>query len=102
MRAAVVHQPGAPPVFEQFTDPQPGPGVSVGVLVAAALNPLDVAFVNGQFPLRRLQPPCVARYEGVVQLADGPRWYVTAPPGPFGTLAELVPVPDLDGFPVPA
>ncbi len=102
MRAAVVHQPGATPVLEQFTDPQPGPGVSVGALVAATLNPLDVAFVNDQFPLRRLQPPCIAGYEAVVQLADGTRWYVTAPPSPYGTLAELVPVSDSDRFPVPA
>ena len=102
MQAAVVRQPGATPVLEQFTDPQPGPGVSVGTLVAAALNPLDVAFVNDQFPLRRLQPPCIAGYEAVVQLADGTRWYVTAPPSPYGTLAELVPVPDSDAFPVPA
>ena len=101
MRAAVVHQPGATPVLEEFTDPRPGPGVSVGTLVAAALNPLDVAFVNDQFPLRRLQPPCIAGYEAVVQLADGTRWYVTAPPSPYGTLAELVPVADSDGFPVP-
>jgi NADPH2:quinone reductase len=102
MRAAVVHQPGATPVLEQFTDPQPGPGLSVGTLAAAALNPLDVAFVNDQFPLRRLQPPCIAGYEAVVELADGTRWYVTAPPSPYGTLADLVPVPDSDGFPVPA
>ena len=101
MRAAVVHRSGATPVVEQFTDPRPGPGVRVGTLVAAALNPLDVAFVNDQFPLRRLQPPCIAGYEAVVQLADGTRWYVTAPPPPYGTLAELVPVPDSDGFPVP-
>ncbi len=102
MRAAVVHQAGGTPVVEEFTDPQPGAGVSVGALAAAALNPLDVAFVNDQFPLRRLQPPCIAGYEAVVQLADGTRWYVTAPPAPYGTLAELVPVPDSDGFPVPA
>jgi NADPH:quinone reductase-like Zn-dependent oxidoreductase len=102
MRAAVVRQPGATPVPAQFTDPQPGPGVSVGALVAAALNPLDVAFVNDQFPLRRLEPPCIAGYEAVVELADGTRWYVTAPPAPYGTLAELVPVPDSDAFPVPA
>jgi NADPH2:quinone reductase len=101
MRAAVVHQPGAAPVLEQFADPQPGPGVSVGTLVAAALNPLDLAVVNDQFPLRRLQPPCVAGYEAVVQLADGTRCYVTAPPSPYGTLAELVPVLDADAFPVP-
>jgi NADPH:quinone reductase-like Zn-dependent oxidoreductase len=61
-----------------------------------------VAFVNDQFPLRRLQPPCIAGYEAVVQLADGTRWYVTAPPAPYGTLAELIPVPDAGGFPVPA
>ena len=102
MRAAVVHQPGATPALEEFTDPRPGPGVLVGSLVAAALNPLDVAFVNDKFPIRRLQPPCVAGYEAVVQLADGTRWYVTAPPSPYGTLAELVPVPDADAFPVPA
>lgn len=101
MRAAVVHQPGATPVLEQFTDPQPGPGVSVGTLLAATLNPVDLAFVNGQFPIRPLQPPCVAGYEGVVQLADGTRRYLTAPPSPYGTLAELVPVSDADGFPVP-
>jgi len=102
MRAAVVRRPGATPVLDQFADPRPGPGVWVGTLVAAALNPLDVAFVNDQFPLRRLQPPCVAGYEAVVQRADGTRWYVTAPPSPYGTLAERVPVPDSDGFPVPA
>ena len=101
MRAAVVHQPGATPVFEQFDDPQPAPGVSVATLLAASLNPLDLVFVNGQFPVRPLQPPCVAGYEAVVQFADGTRRYVAAPPSPYGALAELVPVPDADGFPVP-
>jgi NADPH2:quinone reductase len=101
MRAAVVHEPGATPVFEQFDDPQPGPGVSVGTLLAASLNPLDLAFVNNKFPVRPVQPPCVAGYEAVVQLADGTRRYVTAPPPPFGSLAELVPVREADAFPVP-
>jgi hypothetical protein len=54
-------------------DPQPGQGMSVGTLVAAALDPLDIAIVNDQFPLRRLQPPCIAGYEAVVQLGDGDR-----------------------------
>lgn len=102
LRAAVVHQPGATPVLEQFNDPQPGPGVSVGTLLAVTLNPLDLAFVNNQFPVRLLQPPCIAGYEAVVQRADGTRWYVTAPPYPYGTLAELVPVTDAEAFPIPA
>jgi NADPH2:quinone reductase len=37
-----------------------------------------------------------------VQLGDGTRCYLAGPPIPYGTLAELVPVPDSDSFPVPA
>jgi NADPH2:quinone reductase len=76
--------------------------VSVGTLVAAALNPLDVLLVNDQIPFRPLRPPAVAGYEAVVQLDDGTRDYLAGPPAPYGTLAELVPVPDSVGFPVPA
>ena len=102
MRAAVIRQPGATPALNEFADPQPGQGVSVGTLVAASLNPLDIAIVNDQFPVRRLQPPYIAGYEAVVQLGDGTRCYLTGPPAPYGTLAELVPVPDSAAFPVPA
>jgi NADPH:quinone reductase-like Zn-dependent oxidoreductase len=102
MRAAVIRASGGTPTLEQFPDPQPAPGLSVGTLVAAALNPLDLALVNDLIPFRRLQPPYVAGYEGVVELSDGTRRYVGGPPAPHGTLAELVPVPDSAGFPVPA
>jgi NADPH:quinone reductase-like Zn-dependent oxidoreductase len=102
MRAAVIRRSGATPALDQFADPQPGQGMAVGTLVAAALNPLDIALVNDQIPFRRLQPPYIAGYEAVVQLGDGTRWYVGGPPAPYGTLAELVPVPDSAGFPVPA
>ena len=40
MRAAVIRRAGATPALDQFADPQPGQGLSVGTLVAAALNPL--------------------------------------------------------------
>jgi NADPH:quinone reductase-like Zn-dependent oxidoreductase len=102
MRAAVIRRTSATPALNQFADPQPGPGLSVATLVAAALNPLDIAIVADQFPIRRLQPPYIAGYEAVVQLGDGTRCYLTGPPAPYGTLAELVPVPDSAGFPVPA
>src|SRR5580658_915322 len=101
MRAAVIRRSGATPALDQFADPRPGPGLSVGTLVAAALNPLDVLLVNGQIPFRLLGPPYVAGYEAVVQLGDGTRRYLAGPPAPYGTLAELVPIPDSDGFPVP-
>jgi NADPH:quinone reductase-like Zn-dependent oxidoreductase len=102
MRAAVIRASGGTPTLEQFPDPQPGPSLSVGTIAAAALNPLDLALVNDLIPFRRLQPPYVAGYEGVVELSDGTRCYLEGPPAPHGTLAELVPVPDAAGFPVPA
>jgi len=102
MRAAVIRRSGDTPALDEFADPQPGQGLSVGTLVAAALNPLDVLIVNDQLPFRRLQPPCIAGYEAVVQLGDGTRCYLAGPPVPYGALAELVPVPDSAGFPVPA
>ena len=102
MRAAVVRVSGGTPTLEQFADPQPSGDLSVGTLVAAALNPLDLALVNEQIPFRRFSPPYVAGYEAVVQLGDGTRCYLGGPPAPYGTLAELVPVPDSAGFPVPA
>src|SRR6201996_5047100 len=102
MRAAVIRVSGGTPALEQFADPQPSRGLSVATLVAAALNPLDIAIVNDQIPFRRLEPPYVAGYEAVVQLGDGTRCYLGGPPAPYGTLAELVPVPDSAGFPVPA
>jgi NADPH:quinone reductase-like Zn-dependent oxidoreductase len=102
MRAAVVRRSGAAPALDQFADPQPGEGVAVATLVAAALNPLDIAIVDDQIPFRRLEPPYIAGYEAVVQLGDGTRCYLGGPPAPYGALAELVPVPDSAGFPVPA
>jgi NADPH:quinone reductase-like Zn-dependent oxidoreductase len=76
MRAAVVHQPGAIPVLEQFTDPQPRPGVSVGTLVAAALNPLDLAFVDKAGASCRL-----ARYQDRMPTDTGLPWRVRSSAG---------------------
>src|ERR1700691_2703560 len=101
MRAAVIRRPGDTPALEQFADPQPGPGLSLGTLVAAALNPLDLLIAGDQLPFLPLQPPSIAGYEAVVQLGDGTRCYLAAPPAPYGALAELVPVPDSAGFGVP-
>jgi hypothetical protein len=57
MRGAVIRRSGATPAPDQFADSQPGQDLPVGTLVAASSNPLDVAIVNDQFPLRRLEHP---------------------------------------------
>ena len=64
------------------------------------MNPLDVAITNDHFPFRRLQPPCVAGWEAIVQLDDGTRRYLADPPAPYGMLADLGPVPGAAAFPV--
>lgn len=69
-------------------------------MVAAALNPADLAVVAGTVPFRKIKPPAVAGYEGVVDVG-GRMVYISGPPLPFGTLGELVPVPDDLAFPVP-
>jgi hypothetical protein len=82
MRAAVIRRSGATPVLDQFADPQPGQDLAVGTLVAAALNPLDLAIVNDQIPFRRVQPPYIAGWEAVVQLGDLRSWVKASPPRP--------------------
>jgi len=95
-QAAEPGRHGATPALDQFTDPQPGQGLSVGTLVAAALYPLHVAITNDQFPFRRLQPPCVA---GLGSGRAARRRHPPLPGRP--ALADLVPVPDAAAFPVP-
>lgn len=102
MKAAVIHELGSVPVLGDFTDPREKEGQRVGRLLAASLNPLDMVIVAGGMPHRPVAPPFVAGYEGVVELGSGQLAYVAGPPQPYGSLAELMPVPDDLAIPVPA
>lgn len=99
MRAVVVDAPGGAPMVREFIEPEeaqrPVP------LVAAALNPVDRVVVAGAMPFRPFVPPAVAGVEGVVRAADGGLLYVFAPPAPFGTFADLVPLAGAEVTPVP-
>ncbi|WP_067177236.1 quinone oxidoreductase family protein [Microtetraspora niveoalba] len=101
MRAAVLHAPGETPVVEEFADPEAALGRPVARVLAASLNPVDLAIAGGQMPFRRVTFPAVAGYEGVGETDDGRRWYIAGPALPFGTFAELMPVPIAEALPVP-
>ncbi|WP_335939764.1 quinone oxidoreductase family protein [Streptomyces sp. PTD5-9] len=101
MRAAVLHAPGGTPVVEAFADPEAARERPVARVLAAGLNPVDLAIAGGNMPFRRVTFPAVAGYEGVGETDDGRRWYVAGPATPFGTLAELMPVPVAEALPVP-
>jgi NADPH:quinone reductase-like Zn-dependent oxidoreductase len=100
MRAFVVPEIGSDPILQEFRDPASDSGHPVGRMAAAALNPVDLVIAAGKMPHRKSVAPFVAGFEGVVDLGDQ-LVYVAGPPLPFGTLSELVPVPDQLAFPVP-
>jgi NADPH:quinone reductase-like Zn-dependent oxidoreductase len=87
MRAAVVEQYGTP-VPTSFQDPVAGDGQAVVEVLAAGVNPVDVARAAGTFYSGRQPLPFVAGGEGVGRLPDGRRVYFDRPVAPFGAIAE--------------
>jgi|SRR5699024_712996 len=94
MRAGVVHSLGTTPVVGEFEDP--APDAEPATVVAAAMNPVDVAVVEGEMPFRRIDPPFVAGIEGVARLDDGAHRYFFSPRAPYGAYAERVPLRDAE------
>ena len=96
MMAVVVRDAGAAPVLEDFDEPVAGDGQTVVDVLAAGLNPVDLALM-GSGPL-----PAVPGNEGVARLAGGGRAYFERAIAPFGSFApralvatELpIPLPD--------
>ncbi len=86
MRAAVLHEYGVPRV-DDFREPQADENQAVVQVLAAGLNPVDVAIAAGRFYAGRPPLPLIAGREGV-GLLDGRRIYFDAPILPFGSMAE--------------
>ncbi len=86
MRAAVVREYGVPQA-DDFDEPQAGPDQAVVQVLAAGLNPVDVAICAGSFYAGRPPLPFVPGREGVGVL-EGRRVYFDAPLPPFGSMAE--------------
>jgi NADPH:quinone reductase-like Zn-dependent oxidoreductase len=99
MRAAVLHEYGVPRAGE-FDEPAGGPGRAVVEVLAAGVNPVDVAICAGRFYAGRPPLPSVAGREGV-GLLDGRRVYFDAPLAPFGSMAERAPIDPDSTYPIP-
>ncbi len=99
MRAAVLHEYGTPSAGE-FEEPSAGPEQVVVEVLAAGLNPVDVAICAGRFYAGKPPLPSVAGREGVGRL-DGQRVYFDAPVSPFGSMAERALVDPRSTYPVP-
>jgi NADPH:quinone reductase-like Zn-dependent oxidoreductase len=86
MRAAVLREYGTPSAGE-FVQPVAVAGQAVVAVLAAGVNPVDIAITAGRFYGGRPQLPCVVGREGV-GVMDGRRVYFDAPVAPFGSIAE--------------
>jgi NADPH:quinone reductase-like Zn-dependent oxidoreductase len=99
MRAAVLHEYGIPSAGE-FEEPSGGSDQAVVEVLAAGLNPVDVAISAGRFYAGRPPLPSVAGREGVGML-EGERVYFDAPVAPFGSMAERALVDPRSTYPLP-
>src|ERR1700728_992799 len=99
MRAAVLREYSVP-VPGEFEEPSAGAGQAVVEVLAAGLNPVDVAICAGRFYAGKPPLPCVAGREGVGML-DGARVYFDGPVAPFGSMAQRALVDPDDTYSVP-
>jgi NADPH:quinone reductase-like Zn-dependent oxidoreductase len=99
MRAAVLREYGVPQAGD-FEEPAAAEGQAVVEVLAAGVNPVDLAIADGHFYGGRPPLPCVVGREGVGRL-EGRRVYFDAPIAPFGSMAERALIDPPYTYPVP-
>lgn len=100
MYAAVLHQFGQPPVYQQIADPQPTDASEVVMEVkAASIKNLDKLRASGTHYASYAQLPAVVGIDAVGVLPDGRLVYAYSQ---TGTIAEKTIVKAQQAIPVPA
>lgn len=85
MKAAVLHQLGGTPTFEDFQDPVAGEGQTIMTVKAASIKNLDKLRASGKHYASYVHLPAIVGIDGVGILEDGTRVYAN---GIHGTIAE--------------
>jgi NADPH:quinone reductase-like Zn-dependent oxidoreductase len=102
MKAAVIHQTGEIPKYEEIADPLIKEGQELGFVKAASIKNVDKSLAKGaHYDKTNRHFPVTAGVDGVAVLEDGTRVYTGSVP-PYGMMAEKtainrgysVPVPD--------
>src|SRR3984885_5562676 len=99
MRAAVLREYSVP-VPGEFEEPSAGSDQAIVEVLAAGLNPVDVAICAGRFYAGPPPLPSVAGREGV-GLLNGRRVYFDAPIMPYGSMAERALIDPASAYDVP-
>ncbi|MFT3723908.1 MAG: zinc-binding alcohol dehydrogenase family protein [Hyphomonadaceae bacterium] len=101
MKAAIVREAGTAPVYGDFAEPVAGPGEQRIAVTAAAISHVVKSRASGEHYSSGGQFPFVAGIDGVGRLDDGRRVYFVMPQAPFGSMAEVVVVPERQCVPLP-
>jgi NADPH:quinone reductase-like Zn-dependent oxidoreductase len=94
MKAAIVQQPGFPPIYDDFAEPVANPGEVVVQVTASALSQFARGRAAGVHHSATGKFPFVAGADGVGRLDDGRRVYFLLPRSPFGAMADRTVVAD--------
>lgn len=101
MKAAVLHELGQTPRYEDFTEPSPQAGENLIRVRAASVKPVDRQMAAGTHYASPKHLPAICGIDGVGTLEDGSRVYFGGPRHPFGSMAERTVAPQAFCFPVP-
>jgi NADPH:quinone reductase-like Zn-dependent oxidoreductase len=93
MKAAVLHELGKPPRFEEFAEPTAGAGEAIVRVLAASLKPIDKQLAAGTHYASPRELPVICGADGVGELADGTRVFFGGPRRPYGAMTQRTVVP---------
>lgn len=102
MKAAVLHELGKTPRFEDFAEPAAGANETIVQVRAASLKSVDKQLAAGSHFASPRELPVICGTDGVGTLADGSRVFFGGPRRPYGAMAERTVAPAAFCFPVPA
>ena len=101
MKAAVLHELGSEPRYEDFAEPVAQDGEALVRVRAASLKSVDKQMAAGSHYASPKELPTVCGVDGVGTLEDGSRVFFGGPRKPFGTMAERTIAPRAFCFPIP-
>ncbi len=101
MKAAVLHELGKPPRFEDFSEPSARNEEAIVQVRAASLKAVDKQLAAGTHFASPRELPVICGTDGVGNLPDGTRVFFGGPRRPYGAMAQRTVVPTAFCFPVP-
>ncbi|NTI64965.1 zinc-binding alcohol dehydrogenase family protein [Agrobacterium rhizogenes] len=93
MKAAIVRGAGQQPAYEDFEKPALSAGENLVHVSAAAISQIVKSRASGAHYSSANQFPFVVGIDGVGRLEDGGRVYFVLPRAPYGSMADVAPVP---------